>query len=840
MKNLNFKNMLPVVVAVALFVGLTFAYFSPLLKNKEIVMSDMVNNKGMAKEINDYRDQFHEEPLWTNSMFGGMPAYQISIRYPNNLMYPVRSITSLGLQSPALMLFNCMLGFFILLLVLRVNPWLSIVGSIAYAFSAYGIILIAAGHITAILAMGYFAPAFAGVILICRANYLGGGALLTVSMALELLSNHIQNTYYLCLFLGIYVAFEWFQRIKAKEFKEIGKSFAVFAVAGILALGCNINNLWNTNDYSKFTIRGKSELTSDQENKTSGLDKDYATQWSMGKSETMTLLIPSFKGTSSSIRINENKSALKNVDPQFREVVGASSQYWGDQPFTDSPYAGAIVVFLFVFALFVVEGRLKWALVAAASLAMLLSWGKNFMWLTDLFLDYFPMYNKFRVVSTMLLVTEFVLPILAMLAVDRIIKDPAFFSKKIKLIFSKKEITVQNALFISFGLTGGLSLLYFLVPSLNSFSSIHDAEIFDFYAKNNGADVAQKVLDNIEIARIAIFKSDALRSFFFVLLAAGAVWMYLKSKLNANILIAVLGVLILADLWTVDRRYLNDKNFTDKKSAETPFTPSKADLAILEDKDPNYRVLNLALQQGPFNDASTSYFHKSIGGYHAAKLRRYQELIDHQINKEMSAIVATLRANPTDSALRATFAQQGVLNMLNTRYFIYNPEAPPLQNRYALGNAWFVSNVKMVKNADDEIETIGNVNPGSTAVVDVRYQPELDGFTVKHDPAATIKETGYKINQLTYESNSTAEELAVFSEIYYKDGWNAYIDGELKPHIAADYVLRAMRIPAGKHVIEFKFEPEKYKKGEEYSLIASIITLLVVAAAIFFSFKAKK
>lgn len=839
MKNLNLKTLIPFVVGILIFVALTYGYFGPMLKGKMLFMSDMALNKGMAKEISDHRAAYNEEPLWTNSMFGGMPSYQISIRYPGNLMYPLRSVLSLGMSSPALMLFNYMFGFFILLLVLRVNPWWSIAGSIAYAFSAYGMIIIAAGHVTAAVAMGYFAPVFAGVILICRGKYFLGGALLTVFMSLELLANHIQNTYYLCIFLAIYVAFDWIMHVRKKEYMPIVKSLGIFILAGAIALSCNITNLWNTYDYAKYTIRGKSELSTNKDNKTSGLDRDYATNWSMGKAETMTLLIPSFKGTTNSMLVSENKDALKKVDPQMRDVVGNTRQYWGDQPFTDSPYAGAIVMFLFVFGLFIVEGRMKWVLLSAIVLSVMLSWGKNFMWLTDLFLDYFPMYNKFRAVSTMLLVAEFCIPILAVLAIDKLIKEPDIFKRKLKLAFSKKEISVQNAFFISFGLTGGLSLIFYLMPGLTDFSSISDSRIYDFYAKSNGAEVAQKIMDNIEIARIALFKADALRSFFFALLGGVAVWMYLKAKMHYGFLIAVLGILILADLWLVDKRHLNDKNFTDKKVEENPFPATTADKLILEDKE-NYRVLNLSLREGPFNDASVSFHHKSIGGYHAAKLRRYQELIDAHIINEMTAIGETLNTSPTDSAMRITFAGNGVLNMLNTRYFIYNPEAPPIRNRYALGNAWFVKDLKVVKNADEEIKELGSINPATTAVVDDTFSTEIQGFVPKPDPTAKIELASYKANHLVYTSETASEQVAVFSEIYYKDGWDVFVDGEQKSYFRVNYVLRAMKVPAGKHTIEFKFHPPNYYLGDKIALISSITMFVVVAFFLFMAWRRKE
>jgi hypothetical protein len=734
-----------------------------------------------------------------------------------------------------------MLGFFILLIILRVNPWLAIVGAIAYAFTAYTFIILDAGHITKAAALGYLPPLFGGIILVNRGKYLLGGALTALFFALELLCNHIQMTYYFFIFLMIYILVEWILKIREKNFADIFKSIAVFIIAGVIAVGCNFTNLWNTYEYSKSTIRGPSELTGDGQNQTSGVDKDYATQWSMGTSEVMTLMIPSFKGASSSIQISENKNALKDVDSQMKEYIGSMPQYWGDQLFTMSPYAGAVVVFLFVFGLFVVKGRLKWVLLAGTILSIMLSWGKNMMWLTEMFLDYFPMYNKFRAVSQMLVIAEFCIPLLAILVVDKLIKNPDLLKDKIKIPFSKSEMTVQTAFFTAFGLTGGLSLLFYLMPGLTDFTSVSDAQMYEGIQKSNGAQVAQQVMDNVEIARIALFKADALRSFFFTLLGALSLWLFLKKKINGSILIPLLGLIILVDLWGVDKRHLDDKSFTDKKKAEVPFTPSKADLAILEDKDPNYRVLNLAgPKEGPFNDAATSYFHKSIGGYHPAKLRRYQELIETHISGNMQNIIKTLQTNPSDSALRVAFSEQGVLNMLNMKYLIYNPDAQPLQNRYALGNAWFVKEIKMVENADEELKTVGEINPATTIVVDKRYQSEVEGLKLNPSTEDKIRLTSYLPNHLTYESTTSAEQLAVFSEIYYKDGWNVYVDGEQKTYFSGDWVLRAMRIPAGTHKIEFKFEPAKYYTGEKVSLVSCILLFGMLGGAVVLGLRKKR
>ncbi|HEY0030188.1 MAG TPA: hypothetical protein VGC65_05475, partial [Bacteroidia bacterium] len=711
MKDFNFKSLLPIITGIVIFIVLTFGYLSPLMKGKVIVQSDMVQNKGMSKEIVDHREKYKEETLWTNSMFGGMPTYQISIIYPSNLTVKLRNIFTLWFPTPANMVFTYMLGFFILLLVLKVDKWLSIVGAVGYGFSAFFFLIIDAGHNTQAMAIGFMAPVFAGVILVCQGRYLLGGAVTGLFLALELLCNHPQIAYYMALACAIYVAFEWVKRFKEKEYKDIVKAFVVFVIAAVLAVGCNFANLWNTYEYAKSTIRGPSELTSNVKNQTSGLDKDYATQWSLGKSETLTLMIPGFKGRSSNIAVGENKNALKDVEPQMRENVANTGQYWGEQPFTSSPYSGAILVFLFVLGLFIVQGRLKWALIVTTILSILLAWGHNFMWLTSLFLDYFPGYNKFRAVTMILVLAEFAIPLLAVLALDKMLRTPGIFNQKIKLAFVKKEISFQNAFITSFALTGGLALLYYLMPSaLTDFLSTKDQQTFDGIAEKNGVDIAQRFMDNIETARIALFKADAMRSFLFISAGAILVWLFVKSKISKGLLIPVLGVLILCDLAFVDKSYLNDKNFTSKKEATTPFPLTEADKMILEDTDPNFRVLDLTDQSnGPFNSARASYYHKSIGGYHAAKLRRYQELIETHLNSEMSKIIQTLNSAATDSSIRATFAQVPVLNMLNMRYLIYNPGSAPLQNRYALGNAWFVNEVQWVKNADEELKAVGEI-----------------------------------------------------------------------------------------------------------------------------------
>jgi len=841
MKNINFKSILPIAIALVTFIIITFFYVSPAFKGKTLWQSDMVQVKGMAKEIVDFREKYNEEPLWTNSMFGGMPSYLIAIKYPADIMVPIRDNLFLKFPFPANVIILYMFCFYILLLVLKVDKWLSIIGAIGYGFSAFFIIIIEAGHNIQAIAIAFAPAVFAGVILICRGRYLIGGAVLGFFMSMEIHANHPQITYYLFLLLLVYVIFEFVELIKLKQYKAIVKMLSVFVLAGVLAVGTNITHLWNIYEYGKSTIRGPSELTSEKQNKTSGLDRDYVTQWSMGRSETLTLLIPGFKGRSDGFQIAENKNALKEVDTEMREVVGNMPQYWGAQPIFSSPYSGAILVFLFVFGLFVVKGRMKWTLLVITIFSVALSWGKNMMWFTDFCLDYLPMYNKFRSVSMALVLAEIAIPILATLALDKLIRTPNFFKQKIKLPFIKKESTVRNAFFISFGLTGGLSLLFYLMPeTLTNFTWIRDSEIFDSYAKNNGNGVAQQIMDNIEKARVAIFKGEAIRSFLFITASGILIWLFSTAKINKTILIPALGILILFDLTLVDKSFLNDKNFTNKQKVENPFPETAADKAILQDKDISYRVLDLSDPNGPFNSARASYYHKTIGGYHAAKLRRYQELIEHQINTNLQNINNAFKTNPTESTLDSMFAQQGVLNMLNMRYLIYNTESQPLTNKHALGNVWFVKEAKIVNNADEELKAVGEINPSTTVVIDKRYENELAGFIPKPDTSASIKLTNYKANDLIYESNATTEQLAVFSEIYYKDGWNAYVDGQLKPHFSGDWVLRVMRIPAGKHSVEFKFEPKAYVIGEKISFGSGVLLLLLLAGSVYMAWRNAK
>jgi len=799
MKKFDFKTLLPYITAVLVFLAITMIYFSPLLEGKRIQQSDIMQFTGMSKEIVDFREKTDTEPLWTNSMFGGMPAYQISVVYKGNILGYLDTILTLGLPHPANLVFLYFIGFFILLLVLKIDPWLAIAGAIAFAFSSYFFIIIDVGHNSKAHAIAYVAPVLAGIILTLRQKYILGGILTAIFLSLEIKANHPQITYYMVLMVFILGLVELIFAVREKRVVKLFASVGVLVIAASFAALTNIATLWATWDYGKDTIRGKSELTSNLENKTSGLDKDYATQWSYGVGETMTLFIPNFYGGGSSGKISENSAIVKalkannvpqNQIAQFTKYP-LPFLYFGNQPSTAGPvYVGAIVFFLFILGLFIVRGPLKWWLLSVTVLSILLSWGHNFMAFTDFFMEYIPGYNKFRAVSMALVIAEIAMPVLGLMA--------------LKVLFEKHldQKKLVKSLQIAAGISGGIAFLFVIMPGVFlSFTGANDAAIqqqFQF---------PDWMMQAIRDERARLVRLDALRSLAFVILAAGVLWAFLLSKLNKTYVYMILAALILLDMFAISKRYLNNDSFTSKAKVETPFTPTEADQEIMKDSDPNFRVFNLTVSS--FNDASTSYFHKSIGGYHGAKLRRYQELIENQISKQ----------------------NMSVLNMLNTKYFILpgDDRKPTAQRNYdALGHAWFVEGYDLVDNADQEIAAITLFNPGDTAIIDKRFANALESFTPGRDSTAYIRLTSYAPNYLTYDYTTGKDGLAVFSEIYYPKGWNAYVDGNLTSHFRANYVLRAMVLPAGNHKLEFKFEPNVYVVGEKISLISSIILLVVV------------
>ena len=791
MKKIQWKIIKRNIIAILIFFGLSIVYFSPILEGKKIYQSDKVNFIGMSKEIKDHRSDYDEEPLWTNSMFGGMPAYQISVVYSANLVKHIDKIFQGFLPRPAGLVFLYLLGFYILLMSLKIDYRLAIVGAIAFAFSSYFFIILEAGHNTKAHAIGYMSPLLASVLMTMRGKWFTGGILTALFTSLILNANHLQITYYLIMLFLVLGTVKLIEAIKENQFKYYLKSVLVLLLAGVLGASTNITRVLTTYEYGEESMRGKSDLTNDLDNKTSGLDKDYATAWSYGKAESFTLLIPNFYGGSSQGELgtdSETYNAIKQ-SPQSRKIIKQLPLYWGEQPFTSGPvYAGAIVCFLFVMGLFMLKGYMRWWVIITTILMLALGWGKNFMPLTEFFLEYFPGYNKFRAVSTTLVIVEFLLPFFGFIALN-------------KLLFDKNNDESYKSIKWSLIITGGLCLIFALLPSIFfDFTGSSDEQL-----KNMGWPI-----DALQSDRRSLMISDAWRSFIFVTLSALLLYLYLKNTLKKQYVILIIGLLIIGDMWTVNKRYLDNDDFKSKRKVAEPFSPSVADQQILADKDPNFRVFNSAVNT--FNDASTSYYHKSIGGYHGAKLKRYQELIDAHISK----------------------GNMSVLNMLNTKYFIVSNQNRKIaqRNTGALGNAWFVKEVQFVTSADEELAALSNVNTQNKAVINTYYSKMISQFDM--DSLASIILTDYKANHLTYTANCSQEQLAIFSEIFYDKGWNAYLNGNLVPHFRANYLLRAMMIPSGSHKIEFKFEPSSFDTGENISFASSAI-LLILLLGVFYN-----
>ncbi len=801
------RNLLPHVAAILIFLILSVIYFSPVMDGKQLNQHDTNTANGASKEILDYNKTHDDLALWTNSMFGGMPSYLIGLPTKTALT-SVFSLTNLYNWRPVSFTFLYFLGFYIALLLFGVNPWIAIIGALAFGFSSYNFIIIAAGHNSKAIAIGYMAPLIAGIFYALRKNMLVGGAVFSIFLALQIYVNHLQITYYTLLIVLVLIATELYYAVKEKGVPEFMKRIGILALFAILAIASNTSRLWTTYEYGKYSIRGKSEITAGLDNKTSGLDKDYATAWSYGIDETLTLLIPDFRGGSSMSGLNENSESAKvlaqNGIPNANQVVSQLA-YWGDQPFTSGPvYVGAIICFLFVLGLFLIKGPVKKWIIIATVLSVVLAWGHNMMTVTNLFLDYFPGYNKFRTVSMILVIASFTMPLLAILTVQRIIEGG----------IDRKEW--KKALLWSTGLTAGLSLIFALLPGIAG----------SFMSATGDAQLPEWLKSALVNDRKSLLRMDAFRSAVFILLAASVFWMYVEKKLKLNSSLLILGALILLDLWSVDKRYLNNDNFVDEREAKVPYKATVADQDILKDKDPDYRVLNIAVST--FNDASTSCYHKSIGGYHGAKMRRYQELIDNYLNKEIQIITQKLPKVHSVAGVDSIFQGLTALNILNTRYLIYNPNAVPAQNSHALGSVWLVNGYKQADHADQEIALLGQIDPRKEIVVNKKFADNVTGLSLAKDTLAKISLTNYSPNKMEYSYKGSGNGLAVFSEIYYPKGWNAYVDGKLTPHFQADYVLRAMVVPAGEHKIEFRFEPKSFILGSTISKGSSLILLLLL------------
>ena len=819
------KRILPDVVAIVVFAVISFAYFCPAVTEGRILSQhDSVAGIGAGQEGKEYLERTGERTRWTNSIFGGMPTYQMSPSYDStDLLKSVENLYHLYLPTYVWYVFVMLLGFYILLRAFNFKVWLAGLGAIIWAFSSYFFIIIAAGHIWKLITLAYIPPTIAGLVLCYRGKYWSGGLVTALFVALQIASNHVQMSYYFLFVMLFMVIAYGVMAYQQKTIPAFLKATGVLVIAGLIGVCINLSNLYHTYEYSKESMRGKSELVKENAaNQTaSGLERDYITQWSYGIGETFSLLVPNVKG-GASVPLAANEKAMEKANPMYRNIYSQLGQYWGEQPGTSGPvYVGAFVMFLFVLGLFIVKGPMKWALLGATVLSILLSWGKNFMGFTDFFIDYVPMYNKFRAVSSILVIAEFTIPLLAMLALKEVVSAPNLLKER------RKEFL------ISFGLTGGLALLFAVMPKVFFPSYVSMAEMNAL--KSFPADQLVPLLTNLEEVRMSLFTADAWRSFFIVAVGVTLLWMYTAGKLKQTVLVGALALLCLVDMWPINKRYLYDDQFVEKQVQTQGFQPTETDKMILSDESLDYRVLNLA--SNTFNENNTAYWHKSVGGYHAAKLRRYQEMIEEHISGEMSALFKAVAEAEGDME-QIDASQFPVLNMLNTKYFIFplqGGQTLPLPNPHALGNAWFVKDVQYVNNANEEIEAIHGLDPSETAVVDKRFESVVKPMTC--DSMATIRLVAYEPNRLKYEVNSNTGGTIVFSEIYYP-GWRSSIDGQEVPHGRANYILRAMNVPAGQHEVEFSFDPVSLQVTENIAFIALGLLVLVALVMAFRKVKA--
>ncbi|MDM1296777.1 YfhO family protein [Sphingobacterium sp. N143] len=809
-------------IVIAIFIALVSFYFTPVWQGKTLAQSDVVQAQGGQKELFDYKAKDGKAPLWTNSMFGGMPTYQIWQANENNIGTYVLKAVKFVFPPPMDTVLFYLLGAYLLFSVLRIRPWLAAVGAIAIAFTSYNFIYIEAGHITRANAIAFIPPVLAAVIMCYRGSKLWGPVLLALFLSLEIRVNHLQTTYYLLMALMVYVIFTLVDAIRQKQLKEffIASGRQVLAVA--IAIMVNASILLPTWEYSKLSTRGHANITKVDDNKTKekGLDKQYAYEWSQGVGESMTFVIPNAYGGANGGQLDEKSHVAKFFMEkggmpavQAGQIAEGMPTYWGDKPFTSGPwYFGAGIFFLFVLGLIIVKNRLKWWILATTLLALLLSFGKNFTLVSDLFFDYFPMYNKFRAVESILVLVSITVPLMAVLTVN-------------ELLTRAKEIpNLEKKVLYTFVGVGGFCLLIGLLPDLflNFRNAEHNTLIESFTQQIGDKTTATELVNQLVLDRKDIASKDAYRSFAIILLTFGLIWFYLKKKLSEGILLGTLLVLFLFDLWSVDKRFLNDRSFMDKGATTSQvFQQREVDQLILMDKDPSYRVLDLTTN--PFSDARASYFHKSLGGYHAAKLMRFQEILENQFNGALN---------------------EDVLDMFNVRYLIttdqQNQSQRIVRRSTAAGNAWFVDKVSFVKGNAEEMQAINSFDPRKEAFVNQQYQNEIKAKTSNAPTTGEIKLTSYHPDKMQYEYTTANDAFAVFSEVFYDKGWKAFVDGKETPIIRADYLLRALQLPAGTHKVEFIFDPESHKMGNILTLISSIILGLGVVAAIYFSFKGRQ
>ena len=829
------KKCLPDILAIVLFVLISVAYFFvPMTRGEVLGSGDNSAGKGLGRDVQEYYQKTGETSRWTNSVFSGMPTYQIAPSYKSTTaLGKVESLYHLWLPQYVWYLFAYLLGFYILLRAFDFRQSLAALGAVIWAFSSYFLIIIAAGHIWKVMALAYLPPMSAGIVLAYRGKYLWGLVVTAIFAAFEVNANHAQMTYYYLFIVFFMVIAFLVKAIREKKVPQFIKASIVCIIAALIGVAINASSLYHTWQYQKESMRGKSELISktDPKNQTnSGLDRDYITQWSYGIGETWTLLIPNAKGGASEPMIN-NSIVQEKGDPQYEQVYQSLGQYWGEQPGTSGPvYVGAFVLFLFILGLFIVKGPMKWALLAATMLSVLLSWGKNFMGLTDIFIDYMPMYAKFRTVASILVIAEFTIPLLAMMALKKIVDEPDYITKHMKYLW------------ISLGCTAGIALLFWIMPGV----------FFDFIstAENQAlsqipADQLSPLKSNLISLREAIFRADCMRSIIVILIGVVMLLLFKARKLQAKYFVGGVIALCLIDMWAVDKRYLNDGMFQPKYDVDQPIAKTQADEQILKDKGLDYRVLNMTTNT--FNENNTSYYHKSIGGYHAAKLRRYNELIEHYIAPEMQNMNKVLApeniSQGPDNMLQVT--DKGnlmpALNMLNAKYFIVGPQGQQpiaVKNNSAMGNAWFVNKVDYVDNANEEIERIGKMDIHHEAVADKKFEQAL-GKSAQNDSTAKATLTAYEPNHLTYDVNSKNGGVVVFSEVYYPE-WTATIDGKPANVGRVNYLLRAVNVEPGSHKVVLDFHPKSVTITETISYIASTILLLAIIGIVVFEWRKKK
>ena len=823
------KTYWPDLLVVVLFAVISFAYFFPAdLDGRILYRHDASAGRGAGQEVSEYHERTGKVSRWTNATFSGMPTYQTAPSYQSTgVLNQVMKAYHLWLPENVWYVFAYLLGFYILLRAFDFRWHLAALGAIVWAFSSYFFIIIAAGHIWKVMALAYLPPLIAGLVWAYRGKLLRGFCVTALFSAFEIDANHVQMTYYYLFVIAAMVIAYGVDAVRRGQWKGFLRATGVCAAGALIGVLLNLSNLYHTWQYAQESMRGKSELVKKNvTNQTSsGLDRDYITQWSYGIDETWTLLVPNAKG-GASVPLAANAKAMEKADPNFMQIYQQMGQYWGDQPGTSGPvYVGAFVLMLFVLGLFIVKGPMKWALLGATVLSILLSWGHNFMPFTDFFLDYVPMYSKFRTVASILVIAEFTIPLLAMLALKRLVDEPDLMGKQMRWVY------------VSFGLTGGIALLFALMPTVFFSDFISAAELEAL--KGIPADYLAPLESNLRSIREGIFVADCWRSFWIIAIGMALLLLYRYRKLKAEYMVGAMVLLCLIDMWQVNKRYLNDGMFVEKSVREQAQPMTETDRLILRDKDLDYRVLNLA--SNTFNENETSYYHKSIGGYHAAKLRRYQDLIDNYIAPEMQQLMSALAKAGGDMTKVKGDSIFPVLNMLNAKYFIVplqDNKTVPIQNPYVLGNAWFVDKLNYVNNANQELEALGKLNLRHEAVADARFKTVL-GEATPQDSTSVVKLTAYAPNQLTYEVKSATGGVMVFSEIYYPE-WTATVDGKPVEIGRADYVLRALKVDKGQHQVVLTFDPKSVKQTETVAYAAYVVLLLVVLFGLYAEWKRKQ